>query len=223
MISAIMIDSREPEWIQKLDFGGLPKSVQYLEQGDLWAATDSGELLVIERKTPDDFLGSLKSDRLFLQLANMRFISPWAYLMITGNFRIGNNDIVYTERVTGWSWAAVQGALLSIQELGVFVQFCNGDTAYDEAVLRLGGRDRSKVVDILPAKQPHILSVAETIIMSLPGIGIDKMKTVLSYAGGRAGHALCGLVDPEIKMPGISDGIKARVRRALGMNENETL
>lgn len=82
-ISAIIIDSREPDWVKQLNFGDIPTSVQLLEQGDLMAASNDGELILIERKTPDDFLNSLKSDRLMLQLANMLTVTRWAYLMIT--------------------------------------------------------------------------------------------------------------------------------------------
>ena len=42
-ISAILIDSREPKWVQDLQFDGIPKTVEFLEQGDLMAATDEGE------------------------------------------------------------------------------------------------------------------------------------------------------------------------------------
>ena len=59
-ISAVICDSREPQWVQNLQFDGIPKTVEFLEQGDLMAATDEGELILVERKTPDDFLNSLK-------------------------------------------------------------------------------------------------------------------------------------------------------------------
>lgn len=55
-LQALIIDSREPEDIQQLDFG-CPSVVTALECGDLWASCADGELLVIERKTPSDRRG----------------------------------------------------------------------------------------------------------------------------------------------------------------------
>ena len=223
MIEAIIIDTREPKWVQELKFGGIPTSTAFLEQGDVMIATDSGELVLIERKTPSDFFNSLKDDRLFLQLANMLLVTRWSYLMVTGEFRRGSGGKVITDRITGWDWNAVQGALVTIQELGIVVMFCADDDDFEKAVIRLGNRDRRSVVDIPPAKNPHILSVPEVIIASLPGIGIKRLKTVMDYAGGMAGWAITGLTDPNTHYPGVPENVKGRVRRALGLKDNEVL
>ena len=133
-----MIDNREPTWIKNLNFGGdVSVSNTIMEAGDFWIAADDGSLLVVERKTPNDFLGTLAGDRLFVQMAGlvaMRKTGAWPYLLITGEFRQGPNGKVYTDRETGWDWKAVQGALLSVQEMGVFVTFCAGDTDVEERV-----------------------------------------------------------------------------------------
>jgi ERCC4-type nuclease len=223
MINAIIIDTREPKWVQELKFGGLPTTVQFLDHGDLMAATDEGELLLIERKTPSDFLNSLKDGRLFLQLSLMLNVTRWSYLMITGELKRGSNGQVIIDRFTGWDWNAVQGALVSIQELGIFVVFCNGDDDFEPAILRLGRRDRSTVANIPPAKRPHILNVSESIIASLPGIGIERLKTVMDYANGQAAWAISGLTDPDTQYPGVPHTVKGRIRRALNLKDNEIL
>jgi ERCC4-type nuclease len=224
-ISAIMIDSREPEWIQDLEFAGIPKTVQMLEQGDLMAATDDNELILVERKTPDDFLNSLKQDRLMLQLANMLDVTRWCYLMITGEFKLGVNGEVVTQRVTGWNWDAVQGAILSIQEMGIFVIQCKGDEDYESAIFRLANRDRSTVMPVPPAKQPHVYSPSEVILASLPGIGFKRLKTVLDEAGGSPAWALSLLTNlDEVKdFPGVPYGDRQRIRNVLGLKRNEIL
>jgi ERCC4-type nuclease len=224
-ISAIMIDSREPEWVQKLEFGGIPASVQLLEQGDLMAATDDNDLILVERKTPDDFLNSLKQDRLMLQLANMLNVTRWSYLMITGEFKLGVNGEVVTGRVTGWNWDAVQGAILSIQEMGIFVIQCKGDDDYEEAVIRLANRDRSGVMPIPPAKQPHVYSQSEAIIASLPGIGFKRLKTVLDQSMGSPAWALALLsnLDEVERFPGVPYGDRQRIRNVLGLKVDEIL
>lgn len=224
-ISAIIIDSREPDWVKQLNFGDIPTSVQLLEQGDLMAASNDGELILIERKTPDDFLNSLKSDRLMLQLANMLTVTRWAYLMITGEFKLGVNGEVVTSRVTGWNWDAVQGAILSIQEMGVYVVHCQGDEDYEAAIIRLGNRDRSKVAPVPPAKQPHVYTQAEAVLAALPGIGFKRLKSVLDAGGGSPAWAIALLtnLDEVEKFPGVPYGDRQRIRNVLGLKTNEML
>jgi ERCC4-type nuclease len=199
--------------------------VEYLEQGDLMAATESGELLLVERKTPDDFLNSLRQDRVMLQLANMLEVTRWSYLMITGEFKLGVNGQVVTQRVTGWNWDAVQGAILSIQEMGIYVIHCQGDDDYEAGIIRLGNRDRSSVVHVPPPKQPHILNQAEAVMAALPGIGFKRLKTVMDYAGGSVAWALVGLTDlEEMKnYPGVPYGDRQRIRNVFGLKPNEKL
>jgi ERCC4-type nuclease len=224
-LSAIMIDTREPDWVQNLTFGGIPTSVQMLDQGDLMAVTEDDHLILVERKTPDDFLNSLKQDRLMLQLANMLTVTRWSYLIITGEFKLGINGEVVTDRVTGWNWDAVQGAILSIQELGVFVVQCKGDDDYEDAVIRLGNRDRSEVMPIPPAKQPHVYSPSEAIIASLPGIGYKRLKKVLDQSMGSPAWALALLtnLDEVERFPGVPYGDRQRIRNILGLKVDEIL
>jgi ERCC4-type nuclease len=225
MITAIMVDSREPKWVQDLQFDGIPKSVQFLEQGDLMAATDAGELILVERKTPDDFLNSLKQDRVMLQLANMLEVTRWSYLMVTGEFKLGVKGEVVTQRVTGWNWDAVQGAILSIQEMGIYVIQCQGDEDYEAAIIRLGNRDRSHVMPIPPAKQPHVYSQSEAALAALPGIGFKRLQSVLEAAGGSAGWALALLtnLDEVEDFPDVSYGNRQRIRNVLGLKPSEML
>jgi ERCC4-type nuclease len=222
-IAAVMIDSREPKWVQELTFGGIPSIVEYLEAGDILATTESGEMILIERKTPDDFLNSLADDRMFLQVSHMRLITPWSYVLITGEFRRSPEGKVLTSRPTNWNWDSIQGALLSIQELGVFVSFCGNDTEYERGVLRIGSRDHRDVMDIPPAKTPHIFNISESIIASLPGIGIERMRTVMDFCNGEPGWAICGLADPNVVFPGIPKSVNKRVREALKLKDNESI
>ena len=70
-ITALMIDSREPDNIKSMKFPNIPTTVTMLDTGDILAVTDDGHTLIIERKTPDDFLNTLKDERLFPQLPRM--------------------------------------------------------------------------------------------------------------------------------------------------------
>ena len=116
MLTAAVIDSREPQHIQALTFGGIPTVIAPLEAGDLWASCTDGELLVIERKTTSDLLGSIADGRLFQQALKMRERSQWAYLVITGYLQPTHDGKTLVQgKATGWDWNAVQGALLDVQ------------------------------------------------------------------------------------------------------------
>jgi ERCC4-type nuclease len=226
MIAAVTIDSREPEWIQKLQFGGVPTTTACMETGDLWAACDDGSMLIVERKTPDDFLGTLKDDRLFPQLtrlASLRGPGFWPYLMITGELQLVPGRHVITERgQTGWDWAAVQGAILSAQEMGVFATFCAGDIDYEAAIIRLATRDRRPEMLVQPKREARILGQQAAFIAGLPGIGLEKVKAVMDYTGTPA-WALVALTDADSQIPGIGPGIKNNVRYVLGLQEKQQM
>ena len=235
-ITTAVIDSREPEHIQKLTFGGVPTAVAALDYGDLHVLCEDDCTLVIERKTSDDFLNSLESDRLITQMAKCaqaRFdaqVSPvstdsvWPYLMITGVFHPTPDGKTMTRRgVTGWNWAAVMGELLSIQELGVGVVLCADDDDYEAAVIRLANRSRDPKKQILPPKFPSILSPGHQIIASLPGIGLERLKIAMDYAGNLPCWALVGLTDPNMEYKGIPKNVKKTIRAALKLQSDEKL
>ena len=233
-ITAVLIDSREPEHIKNLTFNGLPTAVTMLETGDIQAVTDDGCELLIERKTPDDFLNTLKDDRLFPQVARMtekrnaqilagETPTVWSYLVITEPMTCSHDGKVITQRgVTGWSFSAVMGSILSIQELGVHVVFCNGDADFQDCVLRLGKRNRDATMRIMPARIPNVMGPKVEFLTGLPGIGIEKVQEILDWSNHNVGHALIGLTDMEIKSP-IGLSLRRRLRDLMGLQETENL
>ena len=147
----------------------------------------------------------------------MREYSEWSYLMITGELQRGANGKVWCEqRQTGWNWDSVQGALLTIQELGVGVIHCGGDTDFEAAVLRLAARERG-TVRIGPPRLSHILGHGEAMLAALPGVGFERVDALLSHCG-TAAWSLVALTD-DTAVPGIGDGTKRRVRKALGLED----
>lgn len=224
-ISAVMVDSREPDWVKNLKFGGVPVSHDILDAGDFWVVTDDNKILVIERKTPSDFLNTLKEERLFVQMAGLQGLRKegyWPYLMITGELQRGANGHVVTDRETGWSWNAVEGALLSIQEMGIFVTHCASDLDLESAVIRLSERKRDGKMILPPARIGKVLGISAGFLCGLPGIGPEKVGEILQYCGTPA-WALVGLTDRNSEIPGIGQGIKNNVRYTLGLKENEQM
>lgn len=218
-ILSVMIDSREPQWVRNLTFGGVPTAVVALDAGDFLVATSDNRLLGIERKTSDDLLNTLRDERLFPQIARLRESTEFAYLLVTGPLLPSEDGHVITERITGWQWDAVQGALLTVQELGVSVVYATGDADLEPAIQRLAARRREDV-RILPPRQPNILGAGEAAIAALPGIGLERLGSVMEAAGTPA-WALVMLTQRDGEhVPGIGPGTKTMIRRALGMDED---
>ena len=224
-ITAIVCDQREPAWVQALEFGGAMKAVSLLEHGDLLATCDDGTLLAVERKTASDLLNSIREDRLWAQLAGIKALTPWAYLLVSGELRRGDDGNVLADgRGTGWLWTALQGALLQAQELGVHVVQCGGDGDVEATVLRLAARSHKSEFVIPPAREPRVLTDAERVLYALPGIGPDKAPAIVECCQ-TAAWALVMLTEltAEEHVPGVGLGIKRAVRKALGLLPNEQL
>lgn len=220
-ILAVMVDQREPEWVQRLKFGGVPTTVTLLDTGDLHIAAGDGTLILVERKTPDDFLGTLRDERLFPQCANMLGLTRWAYLVITGEFRRGPGGKVVTDRETGWNYAAVQGALLSLQEMGIFVVFSGGEQDYETCILRLADRKHDPQLLLAPARPHSSLGLAEAFLCGLPGMGPERARHLMDYCG-TAKMALMALTDGK-PIPGIPSNVQRNARMMLGLIDGEYL
>lgn len=230
MISAIMIDQREPEHIQKQ----FPDAaVTLLDVGDAWVACEDGHILMIERKTSDDLLSSLRDGRLLEQISRLvenrinqqlqgKPQTYWPYLIITGTLSPDHNGKAFTGRETGWAWNAVQGALLTIQEMGCYVVHCPSDTEYAKFVAVLANRDRKEIIDILPQKEALPVDAKSVFLMGLPGIGLERARQILDWSGGVLAHALIGLTDLEIKSP-IGEANRRKIRGFLGLQDKQTI
>jgi hypothetical protein len=235
MITAITIAGNEPEWIQKLPFGGVPKAIDGNPAArDLTAITDDSCILAVERKTATDFLNTLKEDRLFPQLARlaeMRIaqqrvdekLTYLPYLIITGSFLPGSNGKVVADgRETGWGFEKVQGTLLSIQEMGVFVVFANGDLDYENTILRIGRRNRETPMKILASRPAKMLGPKFDFLAGIDGIEVGYAEKILAWSSDNVAHALSGLTDLEVKAP-VPINVRKRFRDMLGLCEGENL
>ena len=223
-ITAIMVDQREPTWVQELSFGGADKVVTLLDEGDLLVACADGALLCVERKTADDLLASIQDGRLLNQAGRMASQTPWSYVVITGTLERSHDGKVVTQRgVTGWSWHSVQGALLTVQEMGVHVIHAGSDEDYERVVLGLAKRNRV-AVPLWPTRPAKWLSPGEQVIASLPGIGTERLSAVLA-AYQTPAQALCYLTDPNLNghVPGIGSQTRANIRQALKLAPGESL
>jgi ERCC4-type nuclease len=231
----VLVDSREPEWVRSLPFGGATVSASLIEVGDVLGLTGSGAAVLIERKTAGDLLASIKDGRLIAQAAAMREVTEWAYLVVTEPMYPGRFGQVLFQptkgrtlalRETAWGWSSLQGALTTVQDLGVGVVWCGGDDRFEETALWLFSRERGPVA--VPRRLGLPLPEGEAILCALPGVGPERARELLRECGSVA-WALYALTEVpasgKYKKNVIGVGPKTRleVRRALGLQEGETL
>lgn len=222
MIRSIMVSSNEPEWVQKLNFRA-PVSVTHLDTGDLWVSTEDNALIVVERKETADLLNSIKDGRLFNQAERIRQITPYGYFVITQSVHplpSGKTTIYKANQgwqKTGWSFSAVQGALLTVQELGCHVVTCAGDGDFLPCILRLAHRSRENV-PVFPVREATVFGGGENVLASLPGIGARRATEIMKHFpnAGSALWFLTDLDDKENRIPGIGNGIKRKIVECLG-------
>ena len=237
-ILALLIDSREDTWLKNwqhtppAQLAEVPILVQALDTGDAKVYCADGMVLNVERKTPSDFLSSIPNDHIFDQAARMmeerQQTGALPFLVITGeilrNPTTGNCIIPGSKHGEGWNWNAVQGALLSIQEAGVPVIFCANDLDYAPALDRLAGRNHSHMI-INPTREILPLTPEERVICAFDGIGPELAGRVLEGCTTPAWALDCltDLAPDAPKIPGIAEGRKRAIRRALGLQDGEKL
>lgn len=223
MLNAVMIDNREPPYIQRITVGDVVPAVLALPTGDAWLACNDANL-VIERKTIADLLASIADGRLLEQCARMVQASPWCYVVVAGYLAVKSGMIVNDGQVTQWQHRSVQGALLAVQDLGVEVVYCDGDRDYAATLEWLARRDRGTIT-IRPQRRNAVMqSPAEALLCALPGVSEIRAAELMRYCGTVA-WALSYLTDDDNpnSVPGVGPGTRAKTRQALGLADNEYL
>lgn len=230
-ITALLVDTREPEWVRALRFGGAPLATQALACGDVHVLTSDNALLAIERKTPGDLINSVLDGRLVAQAGALRALTPFAFLVVDGLVARGRGgNVLHAGRDTAFAWMALQGGLLTVQELGVAVlQLPEG--AFEEGVLHLVRRHRGAVRPARRVLAPD--DPALTILTALPGIGYDRALALLKTCGSVAASlwaltemrpdAWTNTPEGRTAIGGIGPQRKAVVRAALGLEEGSCL
>lgn len=220
MLTSLLINNDEPQEIQSADYGvqAIPAPIPC----DAVAGCSDGANLFIERKTPSDLLASISDGRLFNQANELREKGKWCYVVIHGrmNWIDGGKVRIDGYRVTGWDWHSVQGALLTVQEMGVGVFQA---TTYPDAIRILAARDRSDVT-VTPRRRSEPLTDAEAIAAAIPGIGPMRAKEGIAKCGSLARFIdlLTNIYEPSaVKINGVTDGLKARTHRIFGLGESE--
>lgn len=226
-LNAILLDSREPPWVQALTFGDVPARVDTLTAGDAWLLVEDA-VIVVERKTFGDLLGSIQDGRLFDQAARMVELSPWCYLVVQGWGELdceGKDFLSYVGKggASQFNIHRIEGALATVQQMGVVViRIGPLQVNYHDALLWLASRKRGDV-KITVKREAVMQSPGERILCALPSISEVRAQALLDHCG-TAAWALTFLTgDGGGKIPGIGPATKAAARQALGLDDDQIL
>lgn len=193
-----------------------------------------GAMLAILAYDARRMLNNLKQGILWQQLAALKSKSQWAYLILydaptPGRMATSKAPMVEfldqqsgVVETTGWHWAAYQGCLMSIQELGVITLIIPAEADIGPAVGALGRRDRS-TKRVSPVRTLEVQTPAEALLLTLPGVGETLMLRLLQETGGNAVAALMILTDPAYPFAELGDKTRASVRQALGLKADEAI
>lgn len=221
--------------------------------GDINVILDNGKLLAVERKRPNDFLGSIASGRLFRQVENMAQNAAWSCVIVEGLFMFDKNDMamipVYSKddtkiikyEETNWRGASVRGAMYAIQWSGCpiitveptavprvvhnLASFCMKPAEHAQAL------GRKRIVTFPPITLP------EEIVSALPGVGLKRARALLEFAQKQNDNkervmslaetlswaSMLRLIDAKSRPEGWGDKTITNVRTALGLVMGEYL
>ena len=111
---------------------------------------------------------------------------------------------------THWQFRSVIGALLTVQELGVFIVHSNDNADLANTLKWLYERDRSVEYTPKPRKVGVLMTDEEKLLCALPGIGPVRATSLLAEFGTVA-RVLAAISQNE------------NIRRVLGLSDNEVL
>lgn len=174
--------------------------------------------LIVERKTAEDFVNSIKDGRLLNQIVKGKTITPYVYVVIVGTILPAPHGKTYINgQLTGWDYAAIEGQKITIQELVVPIVYCVNDNDFVPSLIRLANRSRDNVI-VRPVRDITIFGGAENVLASLPGIGAKKAADLLQHFPnvGSALWFLTDIDDKQTKIPGIAENTKRNIVRLLG-------
>lgn len=198
------------------------------------ASCDDGTLLAIQAYDARRLLTNLKAGMLWTSVKTLKDRSEWAYLILYDcptPGRMATSKAAMVEfldqhsgavETTGWHWAAYQGCLMSLQELGIIVVTVPTEADIGPTVIALGKRDRTNK-RIAPLRAMEAITPAEAMLLALPDIGEALALRLLSETGGNVVAALSVLTDSGYPFAGVGAKIRADVRLALGLKEDEAV
>jgi len=179
----VVIDDREPLSVERelLEKGNLLVQRKRLGVGDYIFDND----LIVERKTVQDFCGSIKDGRLFRQVFKLAQSKTPAILILEGKHK----DF----KETDFSVQAIQGIVVSVS-LVFKIPILRSKSLKETVEIMLQGykqltKDRHQEQRLYPRKgdfkksKDRFLEQKIHILEGFPGIGVDRAKMLLEHFG----------------------------------------
>lgn len=221
-IQQVLIDQKQPELLDHLGFEGAPIIRLPLVAGSFNLLAHDGALLAIERLPAESLITAVRQHTLTSRAATLKALTPWAYVIIVGSYSSDRRGkTVINGQSINWEWRSIQGALATVQELGVMILECGHDDQLGDLLITLARRNRGPA-RVQPLREALFATPAELVLQALPGIGEEKAESLLDQCPGAA-WALVSLTDPNHTLPGIGPKTIANARAALGLRDNERL
>jgi ERCC4-type nuclease len=224
-LTAVLIDSTEPDWVQRLKFRDVAPTVTALHVGDAWLTTDAPYTVIVERKAAGDLVNSVIDGGLLNQAARMvaESMFQWRYLIYTQP-EIRSGAVVLQGRPTQMAWRRVAGVLVDLQEMGVTCVPIGADSEYGATLEWLATRNHGDVRVVLHRRLGTLETPQEHLLSALPGIKGGKAEAILDVIEPAA-LAIEWLTDlgSQFKVRGIGSKTKESVRKLLGIPDDEML
>jgi ERCC4-type nuclease len=205
-----------------------------LSVGDFQIIRDDGLMLIVERKTPQDLLGSIGDGRLMKQCASIGNMILDAsesensrpvlgFLLIVGKLYPIKGKTHTEAGETNWNWASVQGALLTVQGLGMKIYHAESEFELEKVIISLSKKDFVGEYWLPPDKSLAKISPTIAMLANLPGIGIEKALVLSGHTHDNFIHSLKVLLDHDTKIKGIGKLTKEAIRNAIGIEEDQSI
>lgn len=224
-LTAALIDSREPDWVQRLKFRDVAPTVTTLHVGDAWLTTDAPYTVIVERKTAGDLVNSVIDGGLLNQAVRMAGESmfQWRYLVYTQP-EIRGEAVVLQGRPTQMKWRRVAGVLVDLQEMGIACVPIGADSEYGATLEWLATRNHGDVQVRAHRRKGVMETPQEHFLSALPGISGERARVLIEHCGG-LDWVLDWLTDlnSEYKVPGVARKTKESVRILLGCADGNKL
>ena len=221
-LMTVLIDSKQPDVLSHLGYDGVTPLRVPLAAGSLNLIAHDGALLAIERLPVESLTMAIRRGTLSDRAAALKALTPWAYLVLVGDLASDRKGkAIIAGQPSGWEWRSVQGALATLQELGVVVLSCASDNQLGDLLVTLARRDRGPV-KVAPPRETLFTTPAEQLLCAIPGIGEEKAEQLLTEYPSAA-WALIALTNPDYAPKGVGPKTIASARAALGLHDSQQL
>lgn len=191
----ILVDIYEPDSIYEgiSTISGIAER-RGLEVGDYCFQTVENKMVLIERKSINDLLGSMSSGRLHRQVRNLLATDCIPMLLIEGYMgsdRHGKIKAYRGRKVSSWPYTTIQNFLISGQLNGLYIVQSSGTFCTAKVICSLYDYFQKKEHTSLIERQVKVKSVSQTdtnsrqtaLVAAIPGVGIKLARTLLKRFG----------------------------------------